>query len=280
MIDSIAAVNALEARGETRRTPCGAGTMVWHIWGEGAPLVLLHGGYGSWTHWVRNIEPLSRRYRVLVADIPGLGDSVAAPDPYTADSIAAIVSEGLASLIGPDEVAHLAGFSFGGLIGGHVAERMGARIGNLVLIGSGGTGIPRPTQVELVKWHLRRGEAAQREAHRENLAILMIADPANIDEFTVDLQVRNAARARTKSRPLSRNPTLLKALPRIKARLSGIWGERDITARGILEETRKLLQSFQPTARFTVIPEAGHWVQYEAAQAFNAVLLDHLCSGS
>lgn len=275
MIDSIAEVGALEARGETRRTPCGAGSMVWRIWGEGQPLVLLHGGYGSWTHWVRNIEPLSRHYRVLAADIPGLGDSDAPPDPYTADSIAAIVAEGLGTLVGKETV-DLAGFSFGGLIGGHVADRLGARMKNLVLIGSGGTGIPRQAPVELVKWHLRSGEAAQRAAHRENLAILMIADPHNIDEFAVDLQVGNAARARTKSRPLSRNPTLLKALPRIKARLSGIWGERDVTARGILEDTRKLLQSFQPAARFSVIPEAGHWVQYEAPEKFDAALLDHL----
>jgi len=276
MIHAIAEVGALEARGETRRTPCGAGHMVWHIWGEGEPLVLLHGGYGSWTHWARNIDELSRHYRVLAADLPGLGDSAAAPDPYTADSIAAIVAAGLASLVKPEERIDLAGFSFGGLIGGHVTERLGARMKHLVLVGSGGTGIPRPTPVELVKWHLREGAAAQREAHRENLQILMIADPANIDALAIDLQVRNAARARTKSRPLSRNPTLLKALPNIKARLSGIWGERDITARGIMEETRNLLQSFQPEARFTVIPDAGHWVAYEAADAFNAALLQHL----
>ncbi|HUN49105.1 MAG TPA: alpha/beta hydrolase [Stellaceae bacterium] len=276
MIQSIAEVRALEARGETRRTPCGAGQMIWHIWGEGPPLVLLHGGYGSWTHWVRSVEHFSRHYRVLAADLPGLGDSAAAPDPYTADSIAAIVTEGLASLVRPNDTIDLAGFSFGGLIGGHVTERLGERMKHLVLVGSGGTGIPRPTPVELVKWHLRVGAAAQREAHRENLAILMMADPANIDTLAIDLQVENAARARTKSRPLSRNPTLLKALPKIKAKLSGIWGERDITAHGIMEETRKLLQSFQPEARFTVVPAAGHWVAYEAADAFNAALLRHL----
>ena len=276
MLHSIAEVRALEARGDTRRTPCGAGQMVWHIWGEGEPLVLLHGGYGSWTHWVRNVEFLSRHYRVLAADLPGLGDSAAAPDPYTADSIAAIVAAGLISLVKPDDRIDLAGFSFGGLIGGHVTERLGARMKHLVLVGSGGTGIPRPTPVELVKWHLREGEAAQREAHRENLAILMIADLANIDALAIDLQVGNAARARTKSRPLSRNPTLLKALPKIKAKLSGIWGERDVTARGIIEDTRKLLQSFQPEARFTVVPAAGHWVAYETADAFNAALLEHL----
>ena len=26
------------------------------MWGEGRPLVLLHGGTGSWMHWVRNVE--------------------------------------------------------------------------------------------------------------------------------------------------------------------------------------------------------------------------------
>ena len=38
------------------------GRMVWHRWGEELgqaardqpPVVLLHGGSGSWTHWVRN----------------------------------------------------------------------------------------------------------------------------------------------------------------------------------------------------------------------------------
>ena len=30
--------------------------------GSGPTLLLLHGGTGSWTHWVRNIEPLSRRF--------------------------------------------------------------------------------------------------------------------------------------------------------------------------------------------------------------------------
>src|SRR3546814_6277896 len=48
---------------------CGDGQMVWRLWGEGPPLVLLHGGSGSWTHWFRNIPALARRYRVIAADL-------------------------------------------------------------------------------------------------------------------------------------------------------------------------------------------------------------------
>jgi pimeloyl-ACP methyl ester carboxylesterase len=37
-----------------------------------------------------------------------------------------------------------------------------------------------------------------------------------------------------------------------------------------------MLQKIQPGAWFEVIPGAGHWVQYEAAEEFNRVLLGRL----
>lgn len=33
--------------------------MRWRIFENGEPLVLIHGGHGSWLHWIRNIEALS-----------------------------------------------------------------------------------------------------------------------------------------------------------------------------------------------------------------------------
>jgi len=272
-IDPTALVADIESCAEVRRTPCGAGSMVWHIWGRGAPLALLHGGFGSWTHWIRNVEPLGERYRVLVPDLPGLGDSDMPPEPDRPEKIAEIVASGLLSLMDAGEAADIVGFSFGGLIGGLVAEQMGARARSLVLVGSGGLGIRRSASIDLVTWRDLPDEAAQRAAHLENLAILMIADRANIDDLAAHLQVGNATRAQLRSRPLSRVPALPTAIPRMSARLQGIWGERDITAQGVLDEVRRLLQSLQPGAGFTVIPRAGHWVQYEAAEEFNASLI-------
>ena len=276
MSDPAAVVADIVGRAEIRRTPCGAGSMVWRVWGRGAPLVLLHGGYGSWTHWIRNVEPLAERFRVLVPDLPGLGDSDLPPEPDRADSSADVVASGLLSLIGGDETVDIAGFSYGGLIGGLVAQRLGARARRLVLVGSGGLGVRRGAPIDLITWRDLPDEAAQRAAHAENLAILMIADRKNIDELAVHLQVRNATRARLRSRALSRIPALPTAIPRMRASLWGIWGERDVTAQGVLDQIRGLLQSLQPGSGFTVIPRAGHWVQYEAAEEFNAALLEIL----
>src|SRR5579864_8874854 len=72
--------------------------------------------------------------------------------------------------------------------------------------------------------------------HRYNLNQLMIHDPAKIDELALYLQKTNHARARMRSRRFSRSGSLVEALPRIKARLDGIWGGRDATAYPHLDE--------------------------------------------
>src|SRR5260221_14635160 len=138
-----AEVARLAAAGQRIETPCGDGVMVWRVWGEGEPLVLFHGGFGSWTHWFRNIPALSRRYRLIVASLPGLGESDEAPRPHTPEGLAAIAADGLARILAPGERFHLAGFSFGGLIGGHVAAMLGESCRSLTLVGAGGLGFRR-----------------------------------------------------------------------------------------------------------------------------------------
>src|SRR3546814_1089265 len=91
--------------------------MVWRVWGEGEPVVLLHGGFSSWNHWVRNIDPLAARYRVIAADMPGQGDSDDPPQPYDADSLAAIVADGIRRLTREGERVRMVCFSFGAVIG-------------------------------------------------------------------------------------------------------------------------------------------------------------------
>jgi pimeloyl-ACP methyl ester carboxylesterase len=274
--DPATTVAQLAERARRSETPCGAGSMVWRSWGAGPALVLLHGGFGSWTHWLRNIDFLARKRRVVCADLPGLGDSAGAPEPYTAESIAAIVAEGLERVLEAGESFDLAGFSFGGLIGGHVAASLGARCRTLTLVGAGGLGLLRSAMRPLIPWRHLKDVTARLALHRENLAILMISDPAKIDPLAVYLQAQNAEHGRTRSPPIARTDTLARRLPRVTARLAGIWGERDATAMDDLPARARLLRSFQPTAPFLVIAEAGHWVQYEAADAFNAALAELL----
>ena len=269
--ETIAIVEGVAAEAQRIETPCGAGHMVWRIWGSGPPLVLLHGGYGSWTHWIRNVLVLARGFTVIAPDLPGLGELATPPEPHTAEGLAGIVVEGLAIVLPKEAALHVAGFSFGGVLGGHAAVQLGDRVRALTIVGSNGLGLVRqPTALERVPAGASAAEALA--IHRHNLGALMIADPAKIDALAVYIQSQNAPRGRVRSRRFSRADTLARALPLVKARLDGIWGERDATAYPHLDERARVLRSSQPGARFEVIAGAGHWVQYEAADRFNSVL--------
>ncbi|HEX5319083.1 MAG TPA: alpha/beta hydrolase [Stellaceae bacterium] len=272
---TIAHVDGIAAQAERIETPCGDGALVWRRWGDGAkpPLVLLHGGYGSWSHWVRNVIPLSRSFTVYACDMPGLGESAAPPEPWTAEGLAAIVVAGIEIILPKGATPNMAGFSFGGVIGGVAAAQLGDRLRGFTVVGSNGLGLERsPTPLERVK--ADGTEAEEFATHRYNLNQLMIRDPDKIDELALWLQKTNHARARMRSRRFSRSGALVEALPKITARLDGIWGERDATAYPHVEERKRILQGVQPGARFSVVPGAGHWVQFEAADRFNEVLAE------
>ena len=271
--ETVALVAGIAAEATRVETPCGDGTMAWRIWGSGKPLVLLHGGYGSWMHWVRNVLPLSRRFTVIAPDLPGLGESATPPEPWTAQGLGAIVVRGLDIVLPKDQAPHMAGFSFGGVIGGNVAAQLGDRLQGFTVVGSNGLGLTRqPTDLRRVP--ADADEETEFATHRYNLNQLMIHDPAKIDEVALYLQKTNHARARMRSRRFSRSGALVEALPLIKARLDGIWGERDATAYPHLDERAATLRGVQPGARFAVVPGAGHWVQFEAADEFNRLIAE------
>jgi 2-hydroxy-6-oxonona-2,4-dienedioate hydrolase len=261
-------IAALDRAGTRRSIPNGAGEVVWRVWGTGLPLVLLHGGTGSWMHWIRNVEDLGRDFMLLVPDIPGSGESSTPSAPISADSIAATLAAGVAQLIGPQTDFAVAGFSMGGLLAGYLARHAGARARCLVLVGATGTGAPRGPMV-LKSWRRLATDAEKAATHRHNLGILMIHDPAKIDELAVHMQKLNAERSRIRGKHVSHTGTLAEALSGFDGRLAGIWGELDATAVPYMAERAEKLRQFQPQATFDVFPGVGHWVQYEAAEPFN-----------
>lgn len=277
--DPAGIVAALDAGAMRLETPCGSGRMVWRAWGDGPPLVLLHGGSGSWTHWVLNVPALASRFRVIAADMPGYGDSDLPPDPQTAGTLADVVSAGIDRLVPPPARFDLAGFSFGGIIGGLVAARQGARVRTLVLIGAGGMALPRAQTAALLRIPPGAAEDEAREAHRENLRRLMIGDPERADDLAVHVHAENVRRARFKSGSIPESDTLLAALPEVRARIAGLWGDRDVFAAPFVDARREILARFAPDLDFRVIAGAGHWLIYEAADRVNATLLEMLGPG-
>ena len=184
-------------------------------------LVLFHGGAGSWRHWAHNIDVLSREYRLLVPDLPGLGESAFPPDGDDAMAVAQIVARGIDIVLGEDTRYDVAGFSFGGTMATCVGAIHGARVRSVTIVGSSGVG-PSGSAVELLKVRHLAGE--ERVAtHRINLNRLMIADPAKIDDLALAIQEWNTRHSRLKTPTLSRSG----ALPRASA-AGGRAGERHL----------------------------------------------------
>ncbi len=255
-------------------TPCGEGELVWRCWGEGRPIVLLHGGTGSWTHWVRNVRALAQTHAVWVPDMPGYGESAAPPRGSGVAEIAAIIAQGIKRVLPAGRRFDLAGFSFGGLVAGHLAAHCLADLGTLVLVGAGGLGLREGKKLPLVAWRHLKDEASRRAAHRHNLSGLMLWDEKKIDALALEVQARNAERSRINSGPFSRGDSLLNPLSRLagRIRLRGIWGRHDVTAGGRLAEVEPLLRRTDPQAALEVIEDAGHWVIYEQPERFHAAL--------
>jgi pimeloyl-ACP methyl ester carboxylesterase len=259
-------------RSATRvETPNGDGKMVWHIWGSGPVLALFHGGAGSWRHWIHNIEELSKSYRLLVADLPGLGESVMPPNAEDADAIAAIVAAGIDEIIGTEATYDVAGFSFGSTMAVCVAAQKGARVRSCTMIGSSAVG-PAGSMIQLLK--VRKLEGQERvEAHRTNLNRLMIADAAKIDSLALVIQEWNTVHSRLNTPALSRSGALMRALDHVHVPLNGIWGEFDAPANPRATERVKILGELRPEADLYLIKGAGHWVAYEAPEQVNEILL-------
>ena len=271
-------IERLRALATRRETPCGAGTMVWHVWGESRPslppVVLFHGGSGSRTHWLRNIQPLVAAGRqVIAADLPGFGDSAPPPSGGDADALVAPLADGLNVLLG-GEPCDLVGFSFGGLTAGLLLAEHPALARRLVLVGAPAMGVTPDRQFELKAWRHLPSAADQAEVHRHNLGVLMLHAPDLIDGLALELHIANLMRDRMPRRRLAHTDILARSLPRVRCPVFAIYGAHDALYKAWIHQLEDAFEAAAPDFRgLVLIPEAGHWVPFERPEAFDDALL-------
>lgn len=265
------------AQGRRLATPTAHGDLVWHAWGEARtdqpPVVLLHGGSGSWTHWVRNILPLvDRGRRVLAADLPGFGASDAPPARSDADAMVAPLASGLRQLSGGRPV-DLVGFSFGGLSAGLLLAEHPELARRLVLVGAPAMGVVPQRQFQLRAWRHLKTPAEQIEAHRHNLAELMLHDATLIDGLALEIHIDNVLRDRLSSRRLAHTDILARRLPHVPCPVHAIYGAYDAIYGSYINGLAPAFAAAAPDFRgLALLDGAGHWAQFEAPEAFDAAL--------
>jgi len=255
------------------------GPMIWHEWGhdsldQGAStLVLLHGGSGSWTHWIRNVAPLvANGFHVLAVDLPGFGDSALPENGGDVDALIEPLHAALQMLRVSEKLSFI-GFSFGGMAATLWLAAYPQDAQKLILVGSPGLGIKSPHRVPLKGWRHLPTEELQVDAHRHNLLALMLHDARKLDELAMTLHRLNVARDRMQRRRLSGTPIVADALPLIACPVHVIYGEWDALYHGCMPEVEKLVKNITPQlASWQLVSGSGHWVQFESPEAFQLAL--------
>ena len=232
--------------------------------GEGPLLVLLHGGGEQAGTWAQVIEPLLERYRLLVPDLPGHGESEPSEGPLPFDEVVSGL-EAFLDVQGENNQMILVGNSMGAWLATLEAHRNPDRVVRAVAV-NGGPLTWDPSNPSLTP--------VDREAARELMEFMRDPSSPKLPDFVLDDIVRENATGplgRLLQVPASYEEYLLDdRLGEISTPVELVWGESDRWMS--LEYAERMLAGL-PRARLTKIEACGHIPQNECPQRFVETLL-------
>jgi pimeloyl-ACP methyl ester carboxylesterase len=258
---------ALAGAGLTQAT-AQTGFGLQHYWtgGQGPTLVLLHGAGDQAGTWSDAASALAPRYRLVIPDLAGHGESAPAEGPISVSQVLRGVEAILSQ--GPQDPVILVGNSLGAWVALLYAREHPDRVARVVLVNGGAL---KGDRTDLSLTPKTRDEAAA--------LMTQLRDPRSgpIPGYVLDDVVREA-----QSGPLARlvqtsadmeSFVLDGKLREITAPVNLLWGESDrlFTVAYAERMMREL-----PASRLTTIPACGHVPHVECPTRFKASLLDIL----
>lgn len=258
--------------------------------GDGAVLVLLHGGgpgASSWSNFGSTLEGFAEDFRVIAVDQPGFGgsDKPAVEGNYYRFAASYVV--GLLDHLGLDRV-HLLGNSLGGGTAMRLALTWPDRVDRLVLMGPGGLSLNlfHADPTEGVQRLMDFGADPTREALRAFISTMVVNQELVTDELVEErFADATAPGAREAMRSMGMsfwNPEtaedgmLWREAHRLRHHTLLTWGREDRV--NPLDGAIAALKLI-PRAQLHVFPRCGHWAQIEAAEEFREVATNFLRRG-
>jgi pimeloyl-ACP methyl ester carboxylesterase len=263
--------------------------VIYHMAGDGPPVVLIHGMLNSSRHWREVALRLAERYTVVAPDLIGHGDSATPRGDYSLGAHAAGIRDLLAVL--GIERATIVGHSLGGGVAMQFFYQFPQRTERLVLVSSGGLGhevspllrtaslpgasllaaaIAHPgvlTALHAAAERLRaRGWRRAVDLQAIVRALRPLEQPGARKAFLHTL--RSVIDAQGQRVSATDRLYLLAEMPTLIA-----WGERDNTiplAHGLAA------QQAAPGARFDTLSKAAHFPHLEDPEGLASLLIDFI----
>lgn len=228
--------------------------------GDGAPLVLIHGFGADKYHWTRVASHMRGRFRVIVPDLPGFGESEAPANLRYRIQDHVERLRGFLLDLGVTH-PHIGGNSMGGYIAGLYAATYPAEVASLWLVDSAGVFNAEPSELlKTVEAGLPNPLLPQNEEDFKAVLQYAMSKPPYFPQFVMDVMARRALAARTLRE--SQFTDILEESPRFDERLAGLpvpthilWGEED---RLIHVDCVRALRELVPNSTSTILKGIGH----------------------
>lgn len=249
--------------------------LFYEVQGDGEPLLLLHGFTLDSRMWEPQFPVLTSRYRVIVTDTRGHGRSDAPPTGYSREERVDDVRLLADSLqLGR---FHLVGFSQGGSTAIGFALKYQDRLKSLSLVSAGAAGYDVGPRIKRIDQLAR--EKSVEEARSEWLAMaLRWFRPEHTEIAALMRTMISEHSGAYWSDPMrGKYPSIpdLDHVRKITVPTAIFIGESDKT---FVPLARSLAERI-PGARMYTYPRIGHMLNLEAAEKFNADLLNFLQTG-
>lgn len=250
--------------------------------GGGTPVLALHGWAPDHRLMLGCLEPVFARrtgYRRLYPDLPGMGKSPAPPSIASSDDVLDAVQSFVDDLIG-DAPFLLVGESYGGYLARALIRSRAEQVLGLALVCPVGTKLEKTERTVPDRRVLRPDpellDSLDDRLAEEFAAISVVQTPETVrrfrDEILAGLDLANTdAMARIRQRwQLTEDPEGSEQFERPTLILSG----RQDSSVGYLDQFALLPR--YPRASFAVLDMAGHYLQVEQPELFDALLLEWL----
>jgi len=255
--------------------------------GEGRPVLLIHGAGVPAEIWLRNIQPLGRRFRICAMDT--LGSGFTEPGRYVGGPIHAHVLEHLFALA--DELGFqrfaVVGSSLGGLFATLMALERPDRVSHLITVGAGSVFNNKDDYITTWNTVRANGGSAFDNPTLENCRARMSRLMRRMDQLPDSLLVIQmtcyalpgaaemfALRTEGMLDPISiEKYRAIDRLEHIRVPFLAINGAQDPRCK--LCQVRENIGRIR-AGRLEVIDDCGHYPQLEAADRFNAIVSEFL----
>ncbi|MCP3749445.1 alpha/beta fold hydrolase [Pseudomonas sp. SBB6] len=246
-------------------------------YGQGEPLVLLHGLGSSCQDWEMQVPTLARQYRVILMDIRGHGRSDKPRERYSIASFSADLLALLEQLqTGP---VHLVGLSMGGMIGFQFAVDHPEWLRSLCIVNSAPE-VKRRSRSDWIWWAKRWALARllSLETIGKGLAERLFPKPqqADLRRKMAERWAKNDKRAYLASFDAIVGWGVAERLGQIRCPTLVISADQDYTPVQLKERYVALI----PHARLAVIEDSRHATPLDQPDLFNQTLLQFLAAST